>query len=131
MKITSGLFFITLLLPTLSFAQNFNESPKEWFACNQDADCTLTYNECGNFVGVNLKSLQQAENFYKDLGPKVNCVAPSTSFQKSDFRVTCQHTKEPCIIKKWFGLVKEIDPASTCASETKKCVAQIQYEQSK
>lgn len=113
MKYFWALFFV------LSFTSGAMAQTKpEWFPCNNDRDCVVVGKGC-TASAVNRVYEDEASQYFIELGMAADC--PYVQASETPTAV-CTHSKQPCKIKKLFGLVVEDDPASTCVSAAKKCV---------
>ncbi|HNQ92145.1 MAG TPA: hypothetical protein PKI93_04365 [Alphaproteobacteria bacterium] len=86
------------------------ESPK-WFECTQDSDCVMVGAGCA-LHAVAQPFAEEADKYYKSLNARMDCAYPLTA---SSMKTVCSTQKTACVRKKFFGLVEEVDPASTCA----------------
>jgi hypothetical protein len=92
------------------------ESPV-WFSCEHDRDCVVVGAGCA-IRAVNSSISTEADTHFKQVNARMDCAYPK---KPSDFRAVCAHGKTACTRKKFFGLVEEIDHASTCVSVEKSC----------
>lgn len=93
------------------------DSHPEWFQCMQDSDCVVVGAGC-TVNAVAKPFAEDADAYYKSLNARMDCAYPQTA---SSMRAVCLTQKSPCIRKKFFGLVEEVDPASTCVKQV--CMA--------
>lgn len=114
--ILTPLFLI--LLATASHAQD----KKAWAVCNEDSDCVVTRDECGNAISVNKRYLKEAEDHRKEYAPKTNCSSAEPE-NLEHLKTSCQFRKTACIKTRVFGLIEEIDHESTCVDSQQTCGA--------
>lgn len=114
-----AVFLGGVFLTSVGAGNAFAEETPAWFSCSTDSDCVIAGTGCSRHA-VNTASAVEADAYYTKLDREIGCPAEKSTMP---LKTACLHQKTACKRTKFFGLVTEDDPASTCISAEKTCVA--------